>query len=264
MISLTTDRLHLTLEFGVCLLSMVALILLLRERKRLSCGASESDSRDEAIREQAKTQAALLREVNHRVRNNFSSLIGLLQMKRDFARSPEEAAHLKDMETRLAGLAAVHNMLSLNGWKPIGLGELCRVLIQKTTGLAGSPCEVKIEAGPDDVTVPHSQSHPLTLIINELASNAIQHGRRPNTPMAIQVTISSPNDAIRLTFADNGPGYPADILRSPSLSRGSGLKIIQDLATSSLRGNLSLSYDHGAMACITFPRQTPNPEAGLP
>jgi two-component sensor histidine kinase len=254
MTPLVLDRIHLLLEWLVCGLLTGALVLR-RRRNTTRSSSGKPDIPEEAILEHAKTQVALLREVNHRVKNNFSSLIGLLQMKRDYARTPEEAGHLKDMEIRLAGLAAVHNMLSLNGWRPIGLGELCRVLIQKTTGLAGIPCTITIQAGPPDVLLPHSLGHHLTLIINELISNTIRHGHTLNTSLAIRVTIDTRENEITLRFADDGPGYPIDILHAQTSARGSGLQIIQALATSSLGGKFTLEHDHGAVACITFPRK---------
>jgi two-component sensor histidine kinase len=251
---MTADHLHIFLEWSTCVLIVGALGLSWR-RNAASQSHVTPEIPEEAILEHAKTQVALLREVNHRVKNNFSSLIGLLQMKRDYARTPEEAGHLKDLEVRLAGLAAVHNMLSLNEWRPIGLGELCRVLIHKTTGLTGIPCTVTIHSEPTDVSLPHSQSHHLTLIINELISNTIRHSRLLNIPMAIKVTITHQDNGITLRFSDNGPGYPGDILDAQASPHGSGLHIIQALTTSSLGGRLTLTHDHGAVACITFPQK---------
>lgn len=268
MTPLAADRIHIVLEWSAFALAIVAGALHYHRKNHLASAdpalpshqAPVQDAPEEAILEQAKTQAALLREVNHRVKNNFNSLLGLIQMKRDYARSPEEAEHLKDMESRLASLAAIHNMLSLNGWRPIGLGELCRVLIQKTMGLSGLPCDIEIVTEPGDVAVTHSQGHHLTLIINELAFNTVRHGRPLKTPIAIKVTIENQDNCTRLVFADNGPGYPKDILNSPTSSPGAGLQIIQSLATSSLRGGLTLSHENGAVACVTFRRQTPAPE----
>jgi two-component sensor histidine kinase len=253
MTPLVVERIHLLLECSACIFALGALVLLWHGH---ATRPSTQDSREDAILEHAKTQEALLREVNHRVRNDFTSLIGLLQMKRDYARSPEEAGHLKDMEARLSGLAAIHNMLSLNGWRPVGLGELCRVLIHKSTDLAGVPCEITVTTVPGDVMVPPSQGHHLTLIINELISNAIRHGRQLNRTLAIRVRIDTLAGDICLAFSDNGTGYPEAILRNPSCSPGAGLQIIRDLATLSLNGRFTVSHDNGAVASIAFPRQT--------
>jgi two-component sensor histidine kinase len=103
--------------------------------------------------------------------------------------------------------------------------------------------------------LPHSQGHHLTLIINELVSNAIRHGQTLNIPLMIQVAITTRENNIILRFADNGPGYPVDILRAQMSTRGTGLQIIQALTTSSLGGKLTLEHDHGAVTCITFPRK---------
>lgn len=265
------ERMHLLLECTGCLFALGALALVRHGRGSPPSGHSPSSPgqslmespREEAILEQAKTQAALLREVNHRVRNDFTSLISLLQVKRDYARTPEEAGHLRDMEARLAGLAAIHGMFSMNGWRPIGLGELCRMIIRKATDLEGIFCEISIATSPDDVLVAPSQGHHLCLILNELASNAVHHGNRPGKPMALQILVESREDGIRLTFADNGPGYPEPILRNLSTSRGSGLQIIHDLVTSSLKGSFTLSNRQGAVACITFPLEPSRPDGGV-
>ena len=261
MTPLAVERMNLLLECSGFIVALGALALLWRGHARgtrlPSSVRHDPDhvSREDAILDHAKTQEALLREVNHRVKNDFTSLISLLQMKRDYARSPEEAGHLKDMEARLAGLAAIHNMLSLNGWRPIGLGELCRVIIRKATDLEALPCEITIRTVAGDVLVPPSQGHHLTLILNELASNAIRHAARDTLPMSIGVEIRNVENGISLSYSDNGPGYPEAILHNLAASSGSGLQIIHDLVTASLKGKFTLSNNKGAVACITFPYQ---------
>ena len=212
-------------------------------------------AQERALVEHAKTQEALLREVNHRVKNNFCSIVGLLQMKREYAHTPQEAGHLKDKEAKLSGLATVHRLLSDNGWRPIRLDDLCRLLIQTTMTLAGKSCSVNIVSGTPDVTVSNSQAHHLTMIINELTSNALKHALRPGTPLEITVTLTHNASGISVTFADNGSGYPPSLLTHPQDSHGTGLRIIQDLSAA-LRGSLALHNDHGTVACITFPAQT--------
>lgn len=208
-----------------------------------------------ALVEHAKTQEALLREVNHRVKNNFCSIVGLLQMKREYAHTPQEASHLKDMEAKLSGLATVHRLLSNNGWRPIRLDDLCKLLIQTTLTLAGRSCSVNIVSRTPDVTVSNSQAHHLTMIINELTSNALKYALRPDIPLEITVTLTHDTSGISMTFADNGAGYPPSLLTHPQNSHGTGLRIIQDLSAA-LRGSLVLHNDHGTVACITFPAQT--------
>jgi two-component sensor histidine kinase len=58
---------------------------------------------------------------------------------------------------------------------------------------------------------------------------------------------------VRLEYRDDGPGYPEDVLR---LERcGVGFELVQNVVGRSLRGELSLHNDEGAVAVIRFKAQ---------
>jgi len=248
-----TMPLRLVLEWCSCCLLMGALGLL-QFGRRLNRREIRPEPQDDVLLLRSKTLEALLREVNHRVKNNFTSLIGLLQMKQDFAQAPQEVDRLKEIETTLSGLAQSHHMLSLNDWSPINLEALCRSLIHSTVTLTGTPFHLRIDASPPDLKVRHAQTHPLSLIVNELASNAVKHAVLPGTPLVISMTLREKNASIHLCFKDNGPGYPSFILNPCPQMATMGLQIIRDLTTSSLGGTLALSNESGAMTCATFPK----------
>lgn len=266
-------HMHLVLEWGACLLVTSALACRVgasraRYRRRTNpepAAVPPDPNRELAtlkasernLRERAKTQEALLREVNHRVKNNFISIIGLLQMKREYAQSVREACHLHDMETRLSGLAAIHALLSMNDWQPIPLNELCRSALHTALDSARNPCRVTITDTPSPRLVSHRQAHHLTLIIHELVSNTLKHSA-PTTPaLAITITLLSGDAETGLSFADNGPGYPDPVLRKGFHKNGTGLQIIENLVCSSLCGKLHLFNDAGAAISISFPHTEP-------
>jgi len=249
---------HVMVDYCSCALIAFALAYQFIKRRRECRDNTELEQPDQFILEHAKTQEALLREVNHRVKNNFTSLVGLLQMKREYAHTTDEASHLKDMETKLTSLASVHGMLSLNRWRPIRLEELCQSLIRTATTLSGTPCRLKVISLPSDLHVNRTQVHPITLIMNELTANAIKHAVRPGTPLVITITLQEAEHSTHLSFEDNGPGYSPSIMTNPERTCGQGLHIIRDLATSSLRGTYSFSNNPGAMACVLFPKLSPH------
>jgi two-component sensor histidine kinase len=253
MTSLSTGSLHLALEWCACILLAVSLALRRRGRQPAPAQEDGFELREAALQNRAKTLESLLREVNHRVKNNFASLIGLLQMKQEFAHHPREVFQLKDMEIKLSSLANVHHMLSGNGGQLVNLEELCRTLIRTSVALAGSPCQFNVTASPPDLAIRPALVHPLTLVIHELASNAIKHARGPGAPLAINLTLREQDSSIHLDFEDNGAGFPRHILdRFPNTSTG-GIQIIQELITSALGGTLCLANARGATARISFP-----------
>jgi two-component sensor histidine kinase len=74
-----------------------------------------------------------------------------------------------------------------------------------------------IVARVERVTVPTDMAVPLALIVNELVTNVIKHGRPP-CDIAVQVCSSH---SLKLTVSDSGAGPPHDA------SDGLGSRIIQ-------------------------------------
>ena len=274
-ISMTTPHLanhmHLILEWATCLLLSFAFackIVSNRARLRQATPPRPPDFdsweelaalkiRERGLQEHAKTQDALLREVNHRVKNNFSSIIGLLQMKREYALTLQEARHLHDMETRLTGMAATHCLLTLNAWQPIRMDTLCRTALRTALDPDMSPCIMTVKDTPDSPLINHSQAHHLTLIIHELVANTLKHAIPSVRPLATSITVSPEGPNATLLYTDNGPGYPDTIIRNGYHADRTGLRIISTLVSSSLQGICRLYNHGGAVTSISFPLHAP-------
>jgi hypothetical protein len=82
----------------------------------------------EQARQDAATKAALIEEINHRVRNNLSVIIGLLNMEREhLADMPNAAMYetiVDNMTARLQCLATVHSLFAAAEWKTAPLNDL--------------------------------------------------------------------------------------------------------------------------------------------
>jgi anti-sigma regulatory factor (Ser/Thr protein kinase) len=67
---------------------------------------------------------------------------------------------------------------------------------------------------------------PCGLVLNELVTNAIKHGRSPDGTCAIRIELHRDGEAVVLTVSDLGPGFPPEKARSGSL----GMQLIRALA----------------------------------
>ena len=218
------------------------------------------------VRQDAETKATLLDEVNHRVKNNLSAIIGLLYAERRLARaSPrgveEQAVYqsiMRDLTSRVQGLATVHSLLSASEWAPLSLSELTTQIIHAS--LQTLPYDKCISVGvtPSPVRVTSDQAHNLALVINELTTNAVKYGLHERSAARIAVRIGLDDDdaaarTVLFEYRNDGPGYPEEVLR---LERhGVGFDLIQNIVRKSLRGELSLHNDHGAVTVIRFKAQ---------
>jgi K+-sensing histidine kinase KdpD len=81
----------------------------------------------------AITRAALLDEVNHRVKNNLTAILGILYAEQRHAQDHPERPYeqmLDDLINRVQGLTTVHAMLSDSEWSPLLLSDLVERVIQ--------------------------------------------------------------------------------------------------------------------------------------
>ncbi len=207
----------------------------------------------EQARQNAETKAALLNEVNHRVKNNLAAIIGLLYAEQRHAGLADQPIYqeiMTDLVNRVQGLATVHSMLSASQWEPISLSELVRLVVRSSLQALPPDKQVAVAVNTSPVQVTANQAHNLALIINELTTNTIRHALTGRYLAQITVNIYPQADRIWLEFRDDGPGYPEEVLREER--HGVGFELINPLVRKSLRGELSLQNNQGAVAIISF------------
>jgi len=228
--------------------------LRLMESLAMTAGiAIENAQLYEQARRDAETRSLLLDEINHRVKNNLSAIIGLLYTGQRYARAEAQAvcqSIVNDMVNRVQSLATVHTLLSASEWAPPLLSELTSQVIRSALHMLPHDKHVSVDVTPSSIRVTPNQAHNLTLVINELATNTVKHGLRGHDTAHIAVRIALDDDTVLFEFRDDGPGYSEEVLQ---LTRYSvGFDLVQNIVRKSLHGELLLRNDHGAVAVIRF------------
>lgn len=220
-------RITIGLIIGICVLGLF-MYLIYRANKRLS-------RQKEVIEAREKEKALLLRELNHRVKNNLQMISSLLNLQsNELSGHPAEEALITG-QYRVEALSLVHRKLYQEGVE--SKVELKEYVEELVLGLFHS---YHINFAPEidiaDLTVGIDTAVPLALIINELITNAIKYAFNTNETPSLKVTISKVKDQIELEIVDNGPGFTE---KERSKSNSLGLKLVTSLATQ-LGGDLQL------------------------
>lgn len=211
----------------------------------------------EQISRDARIKTTLLQEVNHRVKNNLTGIIGMLyiaQSHTEQAGQPKSCSVLlEDLIRRIEGLATVHNMLSAAEWSPLALSALAEQIISAASAMQspGQVVDLTIQTMVPVYVTP-SQASTLAMVFSELTTNTIKYALTNRQSTHIIVTISEDGEMVRLVFKDDGPGFPQTVLEheAPSL----GLYLVEMLVQSTLHGRLCRENDAGAVTIIDFPR----------
>jgi ribose transport system ATP-binding protein len=216
---------------------------------------TERKQAEDQLKKYTETLTVLLREVNHRVKNNLAALISMLHMEQNKANITRNTGYidfLNDLISRIQSLSTVHSMLSAQSWQPLELNSLCSQVIQGA--ISGTPPDKKVQTRitPSKIKVNSNQAHHLTLVINELATNAVKHAMHGREKVLLSVDISSKGEDIRISFKDDGPGFPETLLEGDFSKANIGFELIRGIVTQSLDGELKLLNNHGATAVIIF------------
>jgi two-component sensor histidine kinase/HAMP domain-containing protein len=234
--------------------------------QRVRDRTAELQRRERELARYAETQAVLLREVNHRVKNNLSAIISVLHLEEGRAGVRDEpvvVGILGEMESRIRSLATIHALLSGVEWRPLPLGELCQKLLRSSLGgTDASAVELRVDASP--VLVESGQAHHLALVLNELVTNTLKYARVADRPCQVDVAIAGDESGVVLTYRDDGPGFPAAVIGGASDALGTGLQLLRGIVETSLGGQLSLSNDGGAVVAVRFAPNPPQTAGGQP
>ncbi len=216
---------------------------------------TERKQSENQLKKYSETLTILLKEVNHRVKNNLSALIGMLHLEEDKAETGGKAEYIslvKDLTSRIQGLATVHSMLSAINWRPLELKHLCEQIIQSViTGLPVNQTFI-LKITPSLIKINSNQSHHLAIVLNELATNSVKYGFSSDNEGSIEVHISQSKGVIHIRYKDNGPGYPEHLLNGDFTRLTIGLELIRGIITQSLDGEFKLFNNDGAVIDIWF------------
>lgn len=206
-------------------------------------------------RRDAEARTILLREVNHRVKNNLSAIIGILYAERrhaDFQDKPVYQAIMQDLISRVQGLSTVHNLLSQAEWTPISLHSLIDQVVHAALRALPPHKQLHIQIDPSTIRVTPDQANYLALVINELTTNVVKYALAQQDMATLDVQINSQDDTqIIMKFCDDGPGYPEDVLLSPEPRYNVGLYLLQNIVQHSLQGKLILKNGPNGVGAVT-------------
>jgi PAS domain S-box-containing protein len=201
---------------------------------------------DISERRQAETQQRmLLRELNHRVKNNMQMLQSLLYTAAKKTHNVEAAAILDEASKRITAMAAAQRVLyATTDATTFKADEFLEAVCQSAQQML--PAGVRIERAPASGELSNDAAMPLALILNELLTNAAKYGGSGGD-CRIRVGLSQEGDGFTLYVEDDGPGFDLKTVAK----RSSGLGLVQGLA-GQLRGQFEVTRNPATRCTLRF------------
>ncbi len=168
----------------------------------------------------------LLNELNHRIRNEFASVINFVTFKAVWTDNVEAKQELSNVVDLLHQHAQVHDLLTRPDHDTlVDAGELLRRL-----GLATSRCKlermnIRLALSADTLPLEPERSWRLALATNELMTNAVRHACFDGRDGKIKVELMRTGSRVNCRVTDNGS-------RVGRIKPRRGLRILGELANS--------------------------------
>jgi two-component sensor histidine kinase len=194
----------------------------MRLRETLASDEALLRQRDELIH----NREVLSMEADHRLVNGLQMIVSLLSLQSRSEPNAEAAEHLSTAARRVATLARIHRRLhALDSEKTVAFKPFLQELCAEYRSILASDDSRKqtIVVEGADASLPARTAVPLSLIVNELITNAAKHGGG-----LITVQLEEPAEGEHLlSVCNEGPPLPEGF--DPAASSGLGMKIVQAL-----------------------------------
>lgn len=194
-------------------------------------------------KEAENRQKILIDELNHRVKNTLATVQSLA---RQTVRNSESVADYHHrFEARLLALSRAHNLLTKRHWGDAPLDSLAREVLLPMAGASAD--RIRIDGAPVEIDTRVALS--LTMVLNELATNALKFGALSDEAGHLSVTWqvqahSNGTRSLALDWKEHG-GPPVS---APERS-GLGSRLIKRCIERDLGGELDFVFNPDGVSC---------------
>lgn len=211
-------------------------------------------SRIRQLEEELEYQAALVREVHHRVKNNLQTIISLIGLEAAQTKNADIKTFARTITRHIQSISLTYEMLSCSNSDSVNLKTLLTNLTKNLHNYMQTlqpGISIRIEG--DDVKLPANLASTVALIVNELIQNSLKYAFFGHKSGDIHIQIQASDHFSTILVSDNGCGYD---LNAVPVGTGLGMRLIRSLVESSLHGTLQVQTDMNGTS-TTFTVQHP-------
>ena len=200
------------------------------------------NDKEEIIRQ----QNLLLKEMNHRIKNNIGILTNIIDLKKYIYKDSESQKLLNDLRDKTFLISHIHEKIytSVNITE-IDLSEYIREILDSTNDFYNS--SIKIKYNIPSVIMNPKHAINIALILQEIFTNSVKHAYCDvDYEKTFSITMIEDNKSYQFIIKDNGKGF--DLTRLDA-SESFGMKMIKTIVKQ-YDGEIVFNNDDGG--CVNI------------
>lgn len=204
------------------------------EKERLETKVAE---KTEDLKRTLDEKGLLLKELNHRVKNNMQTIVSLIRLQSDDIDDEKVYDIFVTIQNRINAMGHLHDLLyKQDNITHINAYEYFDILIEEVRESYDGDIDIGFDINAD---LKIEQAIYCGLILNELITNSFKYAF-PNGIGNIDISLEKDGTLCKLIVQDDGIGYDKSF---PSNSLG--LTLVNTLAKEQLRGDIKTSTNDG-------------------
>lgn len=240
------SRLTKIIAILIGVLFLIAIFIMFKFRKQ----SKLLKAKNKLINKTLKEKELLVKEVHHRVKNNFQVVSSLLELQSKGIEDKKALELANEGKNRVKSMALIHQKLYQNDTGLVDFDEYIRQLVKELSSLNTDGKEVETNIKSEHMFFDVDTAIPLGLIINEIITNSYKYAFSKDKSNTLDISIQKDSDEdYTLTISDNGPGIDSSVELKKIKSLG--LRLITRLVKQ-LQGTLEQTNSEGAKFIIHF------------
>lgn len=213
---------------------------------------------EELIKSSLAEKEMLLKEIHHRVKNNFQIINSLINLHEINIKHEEFLQVLRDLKNHIRTMSIIHDRLSRTGdIRRIDFADYIRAISQELyTIYVHDPERIGLHIDAEEIMLHMDQAITSGLILNELLTNTFKHAFPENYKGDCSIWVSLKKrrgGMVELVVRDNGPGIPEDTYLKGEQSLG--MLLVTNMTEKQLEGAITLDRENGTRITITFKKK---------
>ncbi|MFI1772300.1 sensor histidine kinase [Thalassobellus citreus] len=240
------SKLYVIIISLIVSLLLIVFVFLLRKQKQSKVLELKNNQINKAIKE----KELLVKEVHHRVKNNFQIIASLLELQAKGLEDEKALAFANESKSRLKSMALIHKKLYHGEDGLINFEKYIKMLVKEISSVYVLNKNVDTHIFVNNVFFDIDTAIPLGLIVNELITNAYKYAFIDGLKGRLDISIKRVDkENYKLIVSDNGSGIPDDF--NINEAKSFGLNLVTRLVKQ-LRGKLFFNNNDGANFEIIF------------
>lgn len=190
-----------------------------------------------------KEKELLIKEINHRVKNNLSILISLLRLAKTQNKNAKGSEVLQEFEQRVIAMLKIHDLLhESNNHTSVNLSDYIKEITHEFQQ-SFNQTKIIAEIKKVDLELTSKDALHIGLASTEIFLNSIKYGIQNSTNFNIYVKLNKINQKTTLVIGNTGKGFDFEKkIQQNTL----GLSIIKDLMEDL---NITINYPTKEKCC---------------